>query len=147
LKWDKIVGTIKAGARADLLVIDSQASNAYEGLLEASETDIRLVMINGVARYGWPELMTKLAPNDQTITVGGKSRRLYLKQETADPDVGQVSLSAATEALRSAFKDIAKLAKETEKPRAAPRFRALDAEPTAVWSLALDEICSCGVEL
>jgi 5-methylthioadenosine/S-adenosylhomocysteine deaminase len=148
LKWDKVAGTIKAGSRADLLVIDSIATDSYQALLEARETDIRLVMINGVARYGWPDLMTKLAPNDQTVTVGGKMRRLFLKQETGDPDVGQVSLSKATEALRTALKEIANLAKETEKPRhAVPARRVLDAAPTPVWSLALDEICSCGVEL
>src|SRR6185295_17202639 len=96
LKWDKVAGTIKTGSRADLLVIDSMAADPYTALLHARETDIRLVMINGVARYGWPEVMSKLAPNDQTVSVGGQTRRLYLKQETADPDVAQVSLSNAT---------------------------------------------------
>ena len=148
LKWDKVAGTIKAGARADLLVIDSMATDSYKALLHARETDIRLVMINGVARYGWPEVMTKLAPNDQTISVDGKTRRLFLKQETADPDVAQVSLSQATDALRDALHDIAKLAKETEKAKlVAPARRLLDAQTPPVWSLALDEICACGVEL
>ena len=148
LKWDKVLGSIKAGARADLLVIDSMATDPYKALLNASETDIRLVMINGVARYGWPDIMTKLAPNNQTTKVGGQTRSLFLEQETADEDVGQISLSEATDALRIAFNDIAKLAKEIEKPRPAVRAaRVLDAAPTPVWSLALDEICSCGVEL
>jgi 5-methylthioadenosine/S-adenosylhomocysteine deaminase len=120
----------------------------YEALLEASETDIRLVMINGIARYGWPDIMTELAPNDQTIKVGGETRRLFLKQETADPDVGQVSLSNATDALRAALEDIVKLAKETEKPHpAVAARRVLDATPEPEWSLALDEISACGVEL
>jgi len=148
LKWDKVAGTIKAGARADLLVIDSMATDSYKALLHARETDIRLVMINGVARYGWPEVMTKLVPNDQTISVGGKTRRLFLKQETADPDVAQVSLSYATESLRDALHNIAKLAKETEKAKlVTPARRLLDAQAAPVWSLALDEICACGVEL
>jgi hypothetical protein len=69
-----------------------------------------------------------------------------LKQDTADPDVGQVSLSKATDTLRTAFKEIVKLAKETEKPVPARR-RVLDATTGPVWSLALDEICDCGVEL
>ena len=148
LKWDKVAGTIKTGTRADLLVIDGTAADPYTALLHARETDIRLVMINGVARYGWPEVMTKLAPNDQTISVGGLMRRLFLKQETTDSDVAQMSLSNAAGALRQAFLDIAKLAKETEKPKLAmPARRLLDAHAAPVWSLALDEICSCGVEL
>jgi 5-methylthioadenosine/S-adenosylhomocysteine deaminase len=148
LKWDKAAGTIKPGTRADLLVIDSMAADPYQALLQARETDIRLVMINGVARYGWPEVMTQLAPNDQTIRVGGQTRKLFLKQATGDPDVAQVSLSQATNALRDALHDIAKLAKETERAQLrAPARRLLDAPTAPVWSLALDEICSCGVEL
>jgi cytosine/adenosine deaminase-related metal-dependent hydrolase len=148
LKWDKVAGRIKAGCRADLLAIDSMAADPYQALLHARETDIRLVMINGIARYGWPEMMTQLAPNDQTISVGGKTRRLFLKQETGDPDVAQVSLSQATEALRDALNNIATLARETEKPKLKPPARRLlDAQDAPAWSLALDEICSCGVEL
>ena len=148
LKWDKVLGSIKAGARADLLVIDSMATDPYKALLNARETDIRLVMINGIARYGWPDIMTKLAPNNQTTKVGGQTRSLFLEQETADPDVGQISLSKATDSLHIALSDIAKLAKEIEKPQPAVRAaRVLDAAATPVWSLALDEICSCGVEL
>jgi hypothetical protein len=57
-------------------------------------------------------------------------------------------LSQATETLRDALHDIAKLAKETEKAMLrAPALRLLDGPTTRVWSLALDEICSCGVEL
>lgn len=148
LKWDKVLGSIKAGARADLLVIDSMATDPYKALLKARETDIRLVMINGIARYGWPDIMTKLAPNNQTTKVGGQTRCLFLEQETADADVAQISLSKATDALRIAFNDVAKLAKEIERPQPAVRAaRVLDAAPTPVWSLALDEISSSGVEL
>ena len=88
-----LLGTIAAGERADLLVIDGTAGDPYDALIRAKETDIRLVMINGVARYGVPALMAPLAPEDQTVSVGGQSRRLFLKQETADPDVAVVSLS------------------------------------------------------
>jgi len=148
LKWDKVAGSIKAGARADLLVVHGVNTESYETLLEASETDIRLVMINGVARYGWPDIMTELAPTDQTVKVGGETRQLFLKQETADPDVGQVSLSKATDELRTALNDIAKLARETEKPRpAVGARRVLDVAPKPVWSLALDEISATGMEL
>jgi 5-methylthioadenosine/S-adenosylhomocysteine deaminase len=104
-------------------------------------------MINGIARYGAPDVMQPLAPSDQTVRVGGQTRRLFLTQETADPDVAQVPLSTATTTLREALHDIAKLAKETEKPRPAGAIRrVLDARAAPVWTLALDEIFS-GVEL
>jgi len=147
LKWGNKCGVLKAGARADLLVIDGTASDPYKALLQARETDIRLVMINGVARYGLPAVMGKLTTGGEAVKVGGKVRRLFLEQATGDPDVAQVSLSKATTQLRAALKDIAKLAKATEQPQRAPARRLLDAQQEPTWTLALDEICSCGVEL
>ncbi len=143
LKWERVLGTIEAGKRADLVVIDGTAADPYETLIRARETDLRLVMINGIARYGIPQLMQRLAPSDQTVSVGGQTRRLFLAQATADPDVAQVSLSAATSRLKAALQDIVRLARETEKPlppRAAKRI--LDARVAPVWTLALDEIHS-----
>jgi 5-methylthioadenosine/S-adenosylhomocysteine deaminase len=151
LKWKGLLGTIAAGARADILVIGGTggpADEAYDALIHAKETDIRLVMINGVARYGVPALMAQLSPDDQTVKVGGQSRKLFLKQETSDPDVGVVSLSKATSQLRDALLNIKTLAKEAEKPKAvAARKLALDATAKPVWSLALDEIQDRGEDI
>ena len=147
LKWDGALGSLGAGKCADLLVIDGTSGDPYDALVRAKETDIRLVMINGVARYGVPALMTPLAPEDQTVTVGGQSRRLYLKQETLDPDVAVLPLSEATAQLRKALLNIAKLAKEAEKPKPTAARRALDAPARPVWSLALDEIQDRGEDL
>jgi hypothetical protein len=129
-------------------VIDSTTGDPYDALVRAKETDIRLVMINGIARYGIPALMAPLALENQTVRVGGEVRRLFLKQATADPDVAAVSLRTATVRLRAALRDIAKLAKEAEKPRpAAAGRRVLDAPSRPVWSLVLDEIQDRGVDL
>ncbi len=148
LKWDKALGTIETGKRADLLVLDGVAADPYDALLHARETDLRLVMINGIARYGVSTLMRALVPKSDIVRVGEQTRRLFLKQETADPDIAPVSLSDATEALRRGLRKLAKLAKETEDAkRKVPARRPLDAPATPVWSLALDEICPCGVNL
>ena len=151
LKWKGLLGTIAAGARADILVIDGTgdpADDPYDALIHAKETAIRLVMINGVARYGVPALMALLSPDDQTVKVGGQSRKLFLKQQTSDPDVAVVSLSKATSQLRNALLNITTLAKEAEKPKAvAARKLALDATAKPVWSLALDEIQDRGEDI
>jgi 5-methylthioadenosine/S-adenosylhomocysteine deaminase len=149
LKWDTALGTIEAGKRADILVVDGVAGDPYDALIRAKETSIRLVVVNGVARYGTPEVMAKLAPPDQTVRVGGKTRRLFLRQETADPAVAAISLRTATTRLRTALRDLKKLARDLERPRA-PKgrtSRALDAATPPVWTLALDEIRETGVEL
>ncbi|HOY58663.1 MAG TPA: amidohydrolase family protein [Verrucomicrobiota bacterium] len=148
LKWDRAAGTLEAGRRADLVVIDGTSADPYEAMIRAKELDIRLVMINGVARYGVPGLMRQLGSDGQSVSVGGRTRRLFLEQATADPDVAQVPLNEAAATLRQALHNIAELAKDIETPKPAPATRRLLDAPTApVWSLALDEISSCGVEL
>jgi 5-methylthioadenosine/S-adenosylhomocysteine deaminase len=145
LKWSA-VGSLEASKRADLLVVKGTGGDPYDALLRASETDVQLVMINGIARFGATALMNALAPQGEAVKVGGEARRLFLDQATADPDVASVSLRTATRALRKAFQNIAKLAKEIEKPTASLR-NALAVTREPVWSLALDEIRPTGAEL
>jgi len=147
LKWSKVLGSLEAGKRADLLVIGGTGGDPYASLIEALESDIRLVMINGVARYGVNVLIDRLAPRHQTVRVGGESRRLYLRQATADPDVAHVSLRTATSTLRRAFRNIAGLARALEKPAPPRARRALDEPEPVVWSLALDELHETGLAL
>jgi cytosine/adenosine deaminase-related metal-dependent hydrolase len=148
LKWEGKVGAIITGARADFLVIPGTTGDPYDALIHAKESDIQLVMINGVARHGAPAIMSALAPDDQTIKVGGQSRKLFLKQNTADPDVAAVSLGTATSQLSDALLNIAQIAKADEKPKSARvKKRLLDAAPKLVWTLALDEIQDRGVDL
>jgi 5-methylthioadenosine/S-adenosylhomocysteine deaminase len=148
LKWDHLLGTIEAGKRADLLVIEGTTVDPYDALIGAKETDIQLVMINGIARYGVPELMETLAPGGEEIRIGGQDRRLFLAQASADPDVAQIPLRRAIRRLRKAFHEIADLAKEIEKPKKMKATRRLlDATAPPAWTLALDETCACGIEL
>ena len=147
LKWDRALGSIEAGKRADLLIIDGRSGDPYETLIKASETSIRLVMINGIARYGMPSLMIALGAAGVTWTVGGRTRRLFLDQETTDPDVATVSLSTARSTLKAAFRNMPALARELEAPKPRSIARAtLDAPEPVVWSLALDEIQDTGVD-
>jgi 5-methylthioadenosine/S-adenosylhomocysteine deaminase len=147
IKWHKALGALGPGKRADVVVIDGKQGDPYEALIKAKETSIRLVMINGVARYGVAQLMGALGAEGQTLNVGGEKRRLFLQQATGDPDVVGVSLSAARSALRTAFRDLPKLARELEKPQPKKAARAaLDASRPVVWSLALDEIQATGVD-
>jgi cytosine/adenosine deaminase-related metal-dependent hydrolase len=145
LKWQAALGTLERGKRADLLVIEGTKGDPYEALIKAKETSIRLVMINGIARYGMPALMKALGLVGEAVRVGGRERRLFLEQETADPAVASVSLSTARAALRAAFRDMPKLARELEKSKVTRS--ALDVPEPVVWSLALDEIQPTGNDM
>lgn len=148
LKWHEALGTLEAGKRADVVVIAGQEGDPYDALIQAKETSMSLVMINGVARYGLSELMSALGSKGETVRVGGKARRLFLQQETGDPDVAQISLRAARTALQKAFRDLPKLARALETPRSrATRRAVLDRQEPVVWTLALDEIQATGTDL
>jgi alkanesulfonate monooxygenase SsuD/methylene tetrahydromethanopterin reductase-like flavin-dependent oxidoreductase (luciferase family) len=150
LQWDRSVGTLEAGKRADLLIIEGQTGDPYEQLLRAPETAIQLVMINGVARYGAPSLMQQLSPGGEPMRVGGQSRELFLAQATGDPDVSAVGLGEAQKILIAALHDLPQLAKALEKPpptRRAVMELVLDRPAPLGWTLALDEIQPTGVDL
>ncbi|HWN80998.1 MAG TPA: amidohydrolase family protein [Candidatus Udaeobacter sp.] len=152
LQWDKVIGTIEPGKRADLLVLRGKHEDPYEALIKAHETDLHLVMINGVARYGTPALMAKFATKVEKLRVGGKERALFLTQKTADAKVDVVSLEEARSTLSEALHDVRDLAHALEHPspprltgmRLLDRRRKPEQEP---WYLALDELDDYGVDL
>ena len=148
LKWQSALGTLEPGKHADLCVIDGVDGDPYEALIHARETQIRLVMIEGVPRYGVPDLMHALHADGEALRVGGQGRSLFLRDADGDPDVDAVSLSAATSALVQALHALPELARALETPPAPHATRLVLDEPRRpVWSLALDEIQDDGVDM
>ena len=118
LKWEKKVGSVEEGKLADLLVVDGDSSDAYAPLFRASEKDISLVAIDGIGRFGTPELIEKLLPRGavtEDIEIGGAKRLLNLADPTSDPDVARISLSEAASTLGDAMKRLPQLAKDLDK--------------------------------
>jgi 5-methylthioadenosine/S-adenosylhomocysteine deaminase len=144
LKWDAAVGSIETGKRADLLVVDGQTGDAYDRLIAARETSVTLVVIDGVPRYGSPRLMSKFTDEVEPLRVGRSARALFLRQATADPVVGAISLSEATERLTDGLRRLPELAVsrvDVLGARAAVSPRASDGER---WYLDLDHAPSDG---
>jgi 5-methylthioadenosine/S-adenosylhomocysteine deaminase len=138
LHWQDQLGSIEAGKRADFLVLDTAPQNPYEALLKAGESAVQLVMINGVARYGEPDIMKSLGASGENVTVGGHKRMLHLAQKTSDPDVASIRLDQARKTLAKALKDLPKL-----KP---PAKLAAFPQPLT-WFLALDELGPTGMDV
>jgi cytosine/adenosine deaminase-related metal-dependent hydrolase len=147
LGWQDALGTLEKGRRADLLVMDGVTKDPYALLLEAAETDIRLVMINGVPRYGVGSLLKSLGVTGESVTVGGRARAVYLEQETLDEAMKPITLADARKTLTDALKNLPRLAKEVEHPSPAKAMAMSAAAPQPVWMLALDEVAEGGVEL
>jgi hypothetical protein len=146
LGWANVVGTLEAGKRADLIVIAGATGDPFDHLIEAAEEDLCLVVINGVPRLGTNALFARLGVTGEALKVGSSTRRVFLTQETQDPDVAKVSLAAARAQLSDALARLPELARALEAPAAQPRF-ALEAVERPVWRLALDELEDSGASL
>ena len=141
LKWDGAVGSIEPGKRADLVVVDGRGGDPYEHLIEARESAITMVVIDGLPRYGQPRLMKPFTDTRQVEqrTVGGAERVLDLTDASADPLVGALSLGEAETRLAEGLRDLPELARVLENPLAASTaLGASDGTSPGVWFLELD---------
>lgn len=123
--WGAHIGSLEAGKRADLIVVDGKTGDPYSRLVDATEAAVYLVMINGVPRAGITRVMTELgvpatAPN---VRVGEHTCLLNLEQATADPDVDLVSADEAIARLRQALHDLPGQPAGTAMAVAAPGVR------------------------
>ncbi len=134
LRWDAVVGSIEAGKRADLLVVAGTGDDPYTHLIVAKETDLSLVVIDGVPRYGIPDLMGSAGTQTEDWPVGGSPRKLCLAQDSADPDVGALSLRQAYDLLADGLRRLPELAAQP-----APHAMKTAAGPGRPrWTLVLD---------
>jgi 5-methylthioadenosine/S-adenosylhomocysteine deaminase len=125
LGWDKALGTLEAGKRADLLVVTGTGGDGHAHLFECGEHEVELVVINGVPRYGASRLMKKLlgeaADTGEAGSAGGRARLFFLVQASGDPVVGKLSLGDATDLLADGLKRLPELAKDmVEHPTVDP---------------------------
>lgn len=138
LKWDRVIGSIEAGKRADLLVVNGRKGDPYDRLINSRETSITLVVINGVPRYGQKRFMKRFGDGGEEWTVGRAKRVMNLKQETADPIVGALTLREARDKLSDGLQKLDKLALALENMDAALASGALEPPTEESWSLELD---------
>jgi hypothetical protein len=148
--WERAIGSIRPGARADILALDGTPDDPYKALVNAKEAAISLVMINGVARFGLPSLMKALGAAGEKLRIGGRERLIYLEQDSADAALKPVSLGTAKRTLARALRQLPKLARDLERGRTGPAAamaRRLNRTEPPVWFLALDELEPTGFEL
>ena len=113
-RWDPLLGTIEPGKRADLLAINGREGDPWMQLIEARETSITLVAIDGVPRVGQPRLMRRFAGTSEPLRVGRSPRRINLRQQDADPLVADLGLGEASRRLAEAMLNLPELARKLE---------------------------------
>ncbi|MGW6362312.1 amidohydrolase family protein [Streptomyces sp. NPDC055092] len=146
LRWDHALGSLQPGLRADLLVTAGTTGDPYTALVKAADTDIRLVVIDGTARYGTRDLVTAIHPHatvERAASGGAIERVVHLQDANVDPIVNGLTLDEATRRLATALTDLPALATRARQP--SPLTGA--AEAGMRWQLALDELAPTGAEL
>ncbi|SED64496.1 Cytosine/adenosine deaminase [Streptomyces sp. 3213] len=146
LRWEDALGSLKPGLRADLLVTTGTAGDPYTALVKATDTDIRLVVIDGTARFGTRDLVGAIHPHAAVEDVpsgGAVERVVHLQDANADPIVAGLSLAEATHRLATALADLPALA---ARAGASPPLTGFAADGVR-WQLALDELAPTGAEL
>jgi hypothetical protein len=140
LGWDKTLGTLEVGKRADLIVVAGQNDAApVAPVFAGDERTVQLVAINGTPRYGTPALMVTDGPGLEKLTIGGEQRVLYLTQATEDPEVAALSYADAQAKLADALQNIKEIRLEQESKHAPAALAAAPAVHEGHPRLALDE--------
>ena len=83
-----MLGSLEAGALADLALFDSSVATGYRAVLEATEADVVLVLRGGMPLVGEVELMQALgaeAPDCEDTVVCLQNRRICAVRETGSP--------------------------------------------------------------
>jgi cytosine/adenosine deaminase-related metal-dependent hydrolase len=138
LKWDEALGSVEPGKRADLVCVDGQRGDDFLRVINARETSITLVIIDGVPHAGQRRLMNAFQLGSEEIRVGGSTRVLYLDQPGTHPLVRGLSLTDATQRLRHAMGDLPALAAELDGAEAQGLFSGSVDERGAVWRIVPD---------
>ncbi|WP_019075895.1 amidohydrolase family protein [Streptomyces hokutonensis] len=146
LRWEDALGSLQPGMRADLLVTAGITGDPYTALVKATDTDIRLVVIDGTARYGTRDFVGAIHPHAAVENVpseGAVERVVHLQDANADPIVAGLSLAEAAHRLATALADLPALAARAD---GAPPLAGFAADGVR-WQLALDELAPTGAEL
>jgi len=120
-KWDHMLGTIEAGKLADLMVVNGRDGDPFTHLVEARETSITLVVIDGTPRVGQPGLMARFwdVPAADVAELDhhrlGRSDRYVYAGGVPDADLlAGLSLSVATATLADAMEHLPELAGQVD---------------------------------
>ena len=138
LKWDQFLGSIEAGKKADMLVVGGRKDDPYMHLIDARETSVSLVIIDGIPRLGQTRLMNKFEGNLEAIKLGKSKRSLYLEHPESDPVLVKITYRESIDRLREGMARIPELALQLENAASPFAMGMADASlPTTTWALDL----------
>ncbi|TIP18428.1 amidohydrolase family protein [Mesorhizobium sp.] len=130
LGWDGLVGSIEAGKKADLVVLEGDSGDPYTQLVDASEADILAVVINGRPRHGRIGLLSFDSTKQERFVIDGKDYTIDLTEPGSHPLNG-LSLGTAITKLTYGLAHLPELAAAAPSP-AAGVFRLIEREALSI---------------
>lgn len=120
--WGNLLGTIESGKLADFIIVDGVSENPYLQLIKAVEKDIKLVIIDGVPRYGDLKQVEKLVDVEdlEKINIGGIKKALYLY--TSGSEINDVKFMDSIATLEEIMNDLPGFVKEMEQQKEQKMF-------------------------
>jgi 5-methylthioadenosine/S-adenosylhomocysteine deaminase len=77
--WPAPVGRLIPGAFADITILrGTGAGTVWKQIIESTEADVRLVVVNGQPVYGQSAAMQTVNQQSATVTVAGQQRRFFI---------------------------------------------------------------------
>lgn len=133
--WADHVGTLKADALADLIVVRGDGEPWTE-LIKATEAGIALVVIQGIARYGDPAVVGPIAGKATLETRQMPWGPAAFNLTAEGSPLNDVTLAAAEQTLHEATDDLPKFREDMEARQAG--LRADGVEVTEAFTVELD---------
>jgi len=104
IAWTDKVGRVRKGLYADLAVYTKKPGTAYRSVIDATEKDVRLVLVGGDALFGDEPVMSTLKPTDhEQLGACGTAKGLDITSTAGNVDQGDVTFAETTAALTEAL--------------------------------------------
>jgi len=117
LGWDQKLGSLEVGKIADLVVVSKKSTDVYKNLILAREEDVKLVMVDGVARFGSSTIMKALVSDKtnppETVHVNGTIKKLYLFSPGSE--INDLTFNSALTDLTKILNDLDAFAKSQQQ--------------------------------
>ena len=104
--WTNYVGRLEVGLYADIAVFAKNAStDPYRSVIDATEKDVRLVLVGGDPLYGDVDLMKKLKPSDyETVsTTCGFDKAIDITSTSTKVQHGDITLTEVRDIVATAL--------------------------------------------
>jgi 5-methylthioadenosine/S-adenosylhomocysteine deaminase len=102
--WETRAGSLVEGAQADVVVVARHTNDPYEDLLQATEEEVELVLIDGEPVFGRSDWMETLKPGDsELLEARGRNGKRYARRIDVTRIQGDMSLAQASARLRRAL--------------------------------------------